>query len=172
MKKYIAMIAFGLAIAATATAQTAPEGEKEQKYENRNGRERGERKQKGEFRRNAERRQDITPEQRATRRTEKLSQQLDLSSKQKKQLQALNLKQARQMESLRGQNNQPGTRNENQREEMKRLHASYEKEFKDILTKKQYAKYEEDRKLMQAQRENRSGREGERNGRTRRPNNG
>jgi periplasmic protein CpxP/Spy len=172
MKKYVAMIALALAFAGTASAQNAPQRENQDNQENQYGRERGERKQKGEFRRNAERRDNISPEQRATRRTEKLSQQLDLSSKQKKQLQALNLKQAQQMESLRGQNNQPGERNGNRREEMKNLHASYEKELKGILSKKQYAKYQENQKQMQAQRENRSGRDGDNNRRFRRPNNG
>ncbi|GEO06107.1 hypothetical protein AAE02nite_37710 [Adhaeribacter aerolatus] len=173
MKKYAAMIALGLAtLAGTANAQQVPQKDNRNNYENRNDQNRGERKQKGEFRRNADRRDNISPEERATRQTEKLSQRLDLSTKQKKKLQALNLKQVQEMESFRGRNNQPGTRNQNNREGMKRLHASYDKELKDILNKKQYAKYQEERKQMQAQRENRNNRDGDNNGRFRRGNNG
>ena len=166
------MLALGLAIAGTASAQNAPQSKNQNNQENRYGKERGEKKPKGKFHRSAGSGIKSTPEQIATRRTEKLSQQLDLSSKQKRQLQALHLNQARQRESLRGQSKQPGARNENQRAEMQRQHASYEKELKDILNKKQYAKYQEERKQMQARRENRSDRNGEDNDRFRRPNNG
>jgi len=169
MKKLVAMFALGLTIVGTSYAQNAPQKDRKETQDSRYGQERKERKDKGDFGRNSERRDKLTAEQRATQRTEMLSQQLDLSSKQQKKLQALNLKQARQMETLASRNNNSDQRNGNQRQEMKSLKASWEKEFKSIVSKKQYAKYQEDRKQMQAQRANRSGRDGENNTRFRKP---
>ena len=163
MKKLVAMFALGLTIVGTSYAQNAPQRDRKETQDSRYGQERKEKKDKGSFGRDDDRRSKLTAEQRATRRTEMLSQRLDLSSKQKKKLQELNLQQARQMESLAGRNNNADQRNGNQRQEMKKLRADWEKEFKGIVSKKQYAKYEEDRKQMQAQRANRSNRQGENN---------
>ena len=168
MKKLVAMFALGLTIVGTSYAQNVPQRERDTQ-DSRYGQERKERKDKGDFGRDDDRRNKLTAAQRATQRTEMLSQRLDLSSKQQKKLQELNLKQARQMESLASRNNNSDQRNNNQRQEMQKLRASWEKEFKGIVSKKQYAKYEEDRKQMQAQRANRANRQGENNTRSRRP---
>jgi len=168
MKKLVAMLALGLTIVGTSYAQNVPQRERNTQ-DSRSGQERKERKDKGNFDRNSDRRNKLTPEQHATQRTEMLSQQLDLSSKQKRKLQELNLKQAQQMEALTSRNTNSDKRNNNQRQDMKNLRANWEKEFKSIVSKKQYAKYEEDRKQMQAQRANRSNRQGENNTRFRRP---
>ncbi|PIQ22686.1 MAG: hypothetical protein COW65_01790 [Cytophagales bacterium CG18_big_fil_WC_8_21_14_2_50_42_9] len=162
MKKLVAMFALGLSIVGTSYAQNAPQRERSETQDSRYGQEHKERNDKDNFGRDDDRQNKLTAEQRAIQRTERLSQQLDLSSKQKKKLQELNLKQARQMESLASRNNS-GQRNNNQRREMQQLRSSWEKEFKSIVSKKQYAKYEEDRKQMQAQRANRSNRQGENN---------
>jgi hypothetical protein len=169
MKKLVAMLALGLTLVGSAYAQDAPQREKRESQKGQYGQERKERKNKDAFGRNAERRDKLTLEQRATKRTEKVSQQLDLNSKQKSKLQELNLKQAQQMEAIATQRTNANNVKGANRQEMQSLHANYEKELKSILTKKQYAKYEEDRKQLQAQRRNRSGKEGESNSRTRRP---
>jgi len=172
MKKFVAMIALGLAIAGTASAQNAPQSERSDNHDKSYNQNRIGKKGKGEIRKDNTRWQNVSPEQRATQRTERLSQKLDLSNKQKKQLQTLNLKQAQQMAALRNQDHNPGSRNENQGQEMKRLRASWEKDLKGILSKKQYAKYEAERKQMQAQRSNRDGQNNDNTARFRRPYNG
>ncbi|WP_210486005.1 DUF4890 domain-containing protein [Rufibacter aurantiacus] len=159
MKKVVVMLALGLAIAGTSQAQDNPQ--RGQRSENRTEQGRGNR----EARRDGDRREKLTPEQHATKRTEMLSQKYDLSSSQKRKLQALNLKHAQQMESFHGQfaqKSQRTERNDQQHQQMKNLRADWEKELKDILTKKQYAKYQEDRKQMQANRANRRGKDGNR----------
>ncbi|WP_026464247.1 DUF4890 domain-containing protein [Adhaeribacter aquaticus] len=173
MKKFVAMLAFGLAIAGTTFAQDAPQNDKRNKIDNQ-GKARWERNQEGRIQgREHQRREKLSPEEHANRRTDMLSQKLDLNNNQKKKLQALNLKHAQQMESMRGQySNNDNNRNENKKEEMKRLRADWEKEFKGIVSKKQFQKFEEQRKQMQANHGNRFGREGEKENRFRRSNNG
>jgi len=52
---------------------------------------------------------------------------------------------------------QVGERNKKQQPEMQRTQANWDKEFKSILSKKQYAKYETDTKGISAQPGNRRG---------------
>ncbi len=103
----------------------------------------------------------MTPEQIAAKRTEMLTKKLDLNKSQERKLQALNLKHAQQMQSLRGEFAKGGNRNEQGREQLQRLRADWEKELKDILNKKQFEKYQTERKQMQAKRAERSGRGGD-----------
>ncbi|KAA3436962.1 DUF4890 domain-containing protein [Rufibacter hautae] len=158
MKKVVVMLALGLAIAGTSQAQDNPQ--RGQRAENRTEQGRGNR----EGRRDGARKEKLSPEQHATKRTEMLSQKYDLNNSQKKKLQALNLKHAQQLESFRGQYAQKGerTQRKEQHQQLKSLRADWDKELKDILTKKQYAKYQEDRKQMQANRANRRGKDGNR----------
>ncbi|GGK86352.1 hypothetical protein ACD591_18010 [Rufibacter glacialis] len=162
MKKYFAMMALGLAVAGTSYAQTTPQ--RGQKSENRT--EYG-RKDRGDFRRGGEKQEKLTPEQWATKRTEVLSKKLDLNSSKTRKLQELNLKHAQQRESLRGQLTQSGDRSQKQqqRQQMQQLQASWDQEFKSIVSSKEYAKYQEERKQMQANRGDRHEKEGGKNGR-------
>ncbi|MBC3539356.1 DUF4890 domain-containing protein [Rufibacter sediminis] len=167
MKKLVAMMALGLAVAGTSYAQTTPQ-------QGRNAENRVEqgRRDRGDFRRGDDKRAKVTPEQRATKRTEMLTKKLGLNKSQERKLQELNLKQAQQLESLKGQFAQGKGRNEQGREQMQRLRADWEKEFKSIVNKKQYAQYEADRKQMQANRANRKGKDGARDHQSRRQQNG
>ncbi|ALJ00024.1 DUF4890 domain-containing protein [Rufibacter tibetensis] len=173
MKKYLVMMALGLAVAGTSYAQTTPQ----QRGKNPENRSEQRKNDKGEFHRGGEKRAQLSPEERATKRTEMLTQKLDLNSSQKRKLQAINLKHAQQMASFKGQKSQRnqlygGEGNDQHRQQMQQLHASWEKEFKDIVSKKQYAQYEEERKQMQANRGNRKGREEGKDTRVRRQQNG
>jgi len=145
MKKYLAMIAFGLMITGTSQAQNA--SPRNNSSNNRYSQEQGERKdnyQPGDSGLNQN-----SPEQQANQRTEMLSHQLGLSSKQKKQVQALNLKYARQMESSDKQYSKNKDYDKKQQQAASRIQASWDKEFKRILTQKQYAKYASDIKEKQ-----------------------
>ena len=170
MKKYVAMIALSLAIAGTSQAQNAPQ--RNNSSNNRYGQEQRDKNDKSDYQRDDDRQANISPAQRATQRTEMLSQKLDLSSKQQKKLQALNLKQAQQMENLDRQYANSNGRNEQQNREMQRLRNNWEKEFKSIVSKKQYAQYEQERQQMQARRGDQSNNAGNQNTRIRRPYNG
>ncbi|MCC9138984.1 hypothetical protein ACFSKU_08005 [Pontibacter silvestris] len=147
MKKLVMMLAFGLAIAGTSQAQNGSQGGRDND-------------RKVEQVKN-EKRAKLSPEQRAIQRTEKLTQKLDLNKSQQKKLQALNLKHAKQIESIA----HTRERNEKQSQQMQKLQASWEKEFKSIVNKKQFANYQEERKQMQANR-------GKNNGQFRREHNG
>jgi len=155
MKKYIALIALGLAIAGTSQAQNV--SQRNNNAKNPYSQDRNESKDNNQYQRNDNRKDPISLEQQATQRTEMLSQEYGLNSKQKQQLQALNLKNAHQMESSNNPYNQVGERNKKQQPEMQRTQANWEKEFKSIVSKKQYAKYQADKKSIPAQPGNHRG---------------
>ena len=138
MKKIIVMLSLGVLIAGTALAQNAPRKERNSRIENRDQRRVHQKK---------------TPAERAAKQTEVLSQKLDLSARQKRKVEALNLKHNQEMEALRSKNNIATRRNKAQREEVRRLRAEREEALKDILNKKQYAKYEADRKELRNRRD-------------------
>ncbi|WP_205499959.1 DUF4890 domain-containing protein [Rufibacter psychrotolerans] len=157
MKKYFLMMALGLAVAGTSYAQDAP---RRDRVANRTEQGRGDR---DGFRRNQDKREKLDPEQVATRRTQMLTKKYDLSNSQERKLQALNLKHAQQLQSLRGSFAKGSERNGQHREQLKQLRTNWEKELKGILSKKQYTQYQEDRQQLQAKRGDRSGgREGQR----------
>lgn len=141
MKKVIVMLTLGVLVAGSSFAQDAPQKENKSRTEQRKSRDFG--------------RDKKSPEERAQLRTERLSQKLDLNSAQTRKLQALNLKQVNEMQAMRAKYKDADRRNPKQREEMKALHTKWEAELKDILTKKQYAQYEADRKEMRAHLEKR-----------------
>ena len=155
MKKYVAIIALGLAIAGTSQAQNAPQRNNNAK--NPYSQNRSESKDNNQYQRNDNRKDEISPEQQASQRTEMLSQKYGLNSKQKKQLHALNLKYAHEIEGPNNSYNQVGERNKKQQPEMQRTQANWDKEFKGIVSKKQYAKYEADKKGIPVQPGNRRG---------------
>ncbi|WP_181885148.1 DUF4890 domain-containing protein [Pontibacter diazotrophicus] len=149
MKKVILMLSLGVLVAGSSIAQQAPQKERNNRTEQRDGKDKRERK---------------SPEERAALRTAKMSEELGLNKSQTKKLQALHLKQANELKEMRAQYKHTGKRNKNQnREEMKasreKMQASREKwdaELKDILTKKQYAQYQEQREEMRAQHKERN----------------
>ena len=140
MKKIIVMLSLGVLVAGTSFAQNAPHKDKKSRTEHRRERD------------SFKDRERKSPEERATLRTERLSKQLDLNKSQTRKLQALNLKHAQEMEAMRAQYKNADKRGKN-REAIKASHAKWEAELKDILNKKQYAKYEAERNEMRARRE-------------------
>ncbi|GAA4426544.1 DUF4890 domain-containing protein [Pontibacter saemangeumensis] len=148
MKKAFVVLALGILVAGSAVAQQAPKKERSHHTEQRDGKDR-----KG----------NRTPEERATLRTEKMSQELGLNKSQTRKLQALHLKQMQEREAMRAHHNEGEKRDRNQRREMKASREKWDAELKDILTKKQYAKYQEQRKEMRVQHQERKGHDGHRN---------
>ena len=148
MKKAFLVLALGIMVAGSTVAQQAPQKERKSRTEQRDGHIR-----KG----------NRTPEERAARQTEKMSQELGLNKSQTRKLQALNLKQMQQREAMRSQFKEEGRRDRSQRQEMKTAREQWNAELKDILTKKQYAQYQEKREQMRAQQQERRGRDGDKN---------
>ncbi|WP_125185375.1 DUF4890 domain-containing protein [Botryobacter ruber] len=149
MKKILAILALGTMVSGASYAQEAPKKDKKHNMEHRGERE--------------GRKQKKTPEERATMRTEKMSQQLGLSKSQTKKLQALNLKQAREMEAnMQANRANPAERGQKRGDEMKASRAQWEAELKKILSREQFAKYETERDEMRnraADREKHGGKE-------------
>ncbi|GAB3822938.1 hypothetical protein GCM10028895_28710 [Pontibacter rugosus] len=135
------MLSLGVLVAGSAMAQQAPQKEKKHRTEIRDGKDRKQRK---------------SPEERAALRTEKMSKELGLNKSQTKKLEALNLKQAREMEAKHANYKHGDRRDKNQREEMQASREKWNNELKDILSKKQYAQYEEKRQEMRAHRKDRN----------------
>jgi len=143
MKKLVVMMVLGLAVAATSQAQNGPQ---------RDSRIEQGRQDNGNSREDRDRQPNVSPEQMATKRTEMLQQKLGLNKSQTKKLQALNLKHAQQLQSLHGQFAKGGEKNPKQEQQMQRLNTDWDKEFKKIASKKQYAQFEQERKQIQANR--------------------
>lgn len=152
MKKLILILSLGVLVAGSSMAQQAPRKEQKNRTEQRDGRNGRERR---------------SPEERAALRTEKMSKELGLSKSQAKKLHALNLKQAKEREEMRAQYKNANKRGKSQqremqasREEMKASREKWNAELKEILTKKQYAKYQEQHQEMRAQSKERERGEG------------
>ncbi|QMU28206.1 hypothetical protein [Adhaeribacter radiodurans] len=169
MKKLVIMLALGLVITGTSFAQNTPD--RPNPSDKSFSPEKDGKRERNKFRRDRDGRSRISLEERAAKHTEMLSQKLDLSKSQKKKLQALNLKQAQELESLHGQFVQGRVWNNKQREQRQQIQANWDKDFKHIVGKKQYAKYEAERKQMQANRGKRFGKD-DNNAQFRRPANG
>lgn len=148
MKKTLLVLALGILVAGSSLAQQAPQKERKDRAEQRDGKHR-----KG----------SRTPEERAARRTEKMGKKLGLNKSQTRKLQALNLKQVQQREAVRAQYKAGDKRDRNQRQEMKATREQWNAELKDILTKKQYAQYQEQRQEMRALHKERRGHDGDKN---------
>ncbi|WP_242923696.1 DUF4890 domain-containing protein [Pontibacter liquoris] len=145
MKKIIVALALGLFVTGSTFAQTTTPQEKKTRTERHDGNRQRVKK---------------SPEERAKLRTEKLTKELGLNNSQAKQLEALNLKQSQEMQALRADHTRGEKLSPAQREQKKAHHAAYEASLKDILTKKQYAQYQEKREQMRAQRKERGTRQG------------
>ena len=145
MKKIFVMLALGVLIAGTASAQEALKSDRKARSENRNHRE--DRKLKREKR---------SPEELAARQTEMLNKTLDLSKKQQKKVTELSLKRNQETEALRSRyaasKDQGRGRNAGLHQEMKAIHDRWEAGLKDVLSKKQYTQYEASRQEMKSRR--------------------
>jgi periplasmic protein CpxP/Spy len=147
MKKIIVMLSLGVLVAGSSYAQTTPQKDKKERTEQRGAKKgyaaKGDKAKK-------------SPEERAQLRTEKMSERYELNASQKNQLQALNMRQAKEKQSMRA--NYKGAEDKSQmRDTMKANHAKWQAELKGILTAQQFAKYEADREEMRSKMENRKG---------------
>ncbi|MBF9255212.1 DUF4890 domain-containing protein [Pontibacter sp. 172403-2] len=147
MKKVVIALSFGILMAGSSFAQSAPQQEAKFRTEHRNRKDKGDRK---------------SPEERAAQRTEKLSKQLGLSKSQEKKLLALNLENIREMQAMRANHNKGDKRSTEQREHLKASREKRDAALKDILTKKQYAQYQQQREEMKAQHKGRQYHKGNR----------
>lgn len=131
MKKIAIMFSLGVLMAGTSFAQTqtSPQKNKKAHTEHRGAKQDGVKKARK------------SPEEMAQMRTDKMSEQLGLNAFQKNQLQALNLKQAQEMQAMRGTKKNAENRSQ-AREARKASHARWQAELKSILSAQQYAKYE------------------------------
>ncbi|MFD2248618.1 DUF4890 domain-containing protein [Pontibacter ruber] len=154
MKKIVVMLTLGLLVTGSSFAQNTTAQENKPRTEHRGHR--GDKARK-------------SPEEMATRRTEKMVQTLNLNKSQQRKLQALNLKRAQEMQAMHAKRGEATSR-QSMRSEKKASKARYEAELKDILNKKQYAKYEAQREEMRARQEqkheHRKGMRGERHQRS------
>ena len=80
-----------------------------------------------------------TPEQMATRQTERLTQELGLSADQSAKVQQIMLSRSKDMAAMRGQM-QGGDRSQ-MREQMQASRAKYDEQLKQVLTTDQFTKY-------------------------------
>jgi hypothetical protein len=81
-------------------------------------------------------RKNTTPEQRAEHQTRQLTKQLGLSTEQSQRLQALNLRWAQTMNSLRTEGARP------ERGSLRAMQQSHEADLKAVLTPEQWTTYE------------------------------
>ncbi|MCJ8164798.1 DUF4890 domain-containing protein [Pontibacter sp. E15-1] len=150
MKKTFAALVLGILVTGSTFAQQAPQQEKKARTEQHHGK---------------HRQSSLSPEEQASRRAAKMSQELGLNKSQTKKLQALHLKQIEQREAMRAEYKNTDTQNRAQRkQEMKAAQTQWQAELKDILTQKQYAQYQEKREEMrESRRGDRPGRDGHKN---------
>lgn len=137
MKKNLLILALGVLVVGGPVATAVAQGTEKPRQEARMHKHKGERK---------------SPEERAKARTERMTKELGLSKAQEKKVEALYLKEAKERQTKRAdfrkENRQNSANREQMRSEMMAAHKRHNEELKNILDKKQYAKYEE----QQAQR--------------------
>ncbi|TPE45167.1 DUF4890 domain-containing protein [Pontibacter mangrovi] len=137
MKKNLLALALGVLVIGSTVAPAVAQDTTKPRQEARMHKHKGERK---------------SPEERAEARTERLTKELDLNKSQAKKVKALHLKEAKEREAKRANfkrgDRKDAANREQMRSEMMAAHQRHNEEMKDILNKKQYAKYEE----MQAQK--------------------
>lgn len=100
-----------------------------------------------------EQRREFNPEKMATHQADRLKKELDLNEKQYQSVYELYLKRSEEMKAQFA-NRQEGQKPnyEARREEMKQQQEALEASLKQILTKKQFAKYQELQKKEQEKR--------------------
>lgn len=150
MKKILAMLFVSAMIAGSSFAQQAPQKARHKKAHTE--------KQDGKYKQSR-----LSPEERAARRTEKMTQELGLNKAQAKKLQALHLKQVAHRKEMHALQKERHAENREQRkEEMKAAHQQWQADLKDILTEKQYTQYQQQHEEMRTQHKAGHGREGNR----------
>ena len=134
MKKNLLMLVLGVLVAGSSAVPALAQNQDRPRQEVRKQKERGERVRK-------------SPEERAKARAERLSKELDLNKSQARKVEALYLKEAKERDSKRANfkrgDKKDAASREQMRAEMMAAHQRHSEEMKDILNKKQYAKYEE-----------------------------
>ncbi|AMM49949.1 hypothetical protein TH61_00445 [Rufibacter sp. DG15C] len=149
MKKLILMLSMGVLFAGTSFAQDAPQKVRKERSEQR-------------VRKDGQERVRISPEERAAKRTQMMTKKYDLNKSQQAKLQALFLKQSNEMAAQRSNRLEATQKDPAQRQARKAKQEQYNAEIKRILTKKQYAQFEADRKEM---KEKHAAKKGQRPGR-------
>ena len=136
------MLSFGLLVAGAASAQETVKSDKKRGFEHRQG--------------HHEARERKTPEEIASRHTDLLAKQLDLSNKQERKVQEITLKRAQETEALRNRMMEAKGQDRDHRsmahQEMKAINDRWEAELKDILSKKQFSQFEASRQEMKSRR--------------------
>ncbi|MCB2379383.1 DUF4890 domain-containing protein [Hymenobacter sp. BT635] len=85
----------------------------------------------------------VSPEERATRRTEKMTKELGLSADQSSRIKQILLTRDQEMQALRGQGKPTAATRGQMGSQMKANREKYDAQFKQILTAEQYTKYTE-----------------------------
>lgn len=155
MKKIFTILTFGLLMAGVANAQEEPASGRKPRHEHRE-----------DWKGDRERR---SPEEIASRQTEVLDKKLGMSNKQRRKVEEISLKRAQETEVLRSrfagsQQPQGRGRRAGLHQQMRAINERWEKELKAILTKKQYAQYQDSRQQMRSRRFAGEGPRGEREG--------
>ena len=94
---------------------------------------------------------NFDPEEMAQRQVDRLTEQLDLSKDQQKQVYDLNIENFENMQSMRGQRDGGGDF-EAMREQMQKAREEQNNKMKAILTDEQWEKYEAYQEEMRARR--------------------
>jgi protein CpxP len=81
-----------------------------------------------------------TPEEMATRQSERMTQELGLSADQTAKVQQILLTRGQEMQAMRGQARDASNRDQ-MRQQMQAGRAKYDAQFKEVLTADQYTKY-------------------------------
>ncbi len=137
------MLALGVLIAGGAVAPAVAQSNEKSRQEVRKQghKERGTRK---------------SPKERAKARAERMTRELDLNKSQARKVEALCLQHAKDKDAMRARFKKGDKRDASFRKEMMDSHKRHNEAMKEILNKKQYAKYEEQREQMKARHKERA----------------
>ncbi|TGE26024.1 hypothetical protein E5K00_12780 [Hymenobacter aquaticus] len=85
----------------------------------------------------------VSPDERATRRSEQLTKELGLTADQSSRIKQILLTRDQEMQALRGQGKPEGADRAQMGAQMKANREKYDAQFKQVLTAEQYTKYTE-----------------------------
>ncbi|OKL41197.1 DUF4890 domain-containing protein [Pontibacter flavimaris] len=132
MKKKLLALALGVLVMGSTVAPAVAQDTTKPRQEASMRKHKGERK---------------SPEERAEARAERMTRELDLNKSQAKKVEVLYLKEAKEREAKHANFKKADKRDtasrKQMRTEMMAAHQRHNEELKDILNKKQYARYEE-----------------------------
>ena len=140
MKKVIVVLSLVLGVVGVSVAQNTPANKPQMEHKRGTGE-----------------RKALSPEDRATRQTDRMKEELGLSDKQYKDLLALNTKQALKADEHR---KEMESKMEAKKEEMKAERKAYNEQLSKILTKEQLAAYELKKEERKAAMKNRASKPG------------